>query len=79
MTIRYHLDERGGFVCGDTESGVTSYAYPSSTNAMQARKFPGVVAAQMVAGQAWRLGRDPLPYEREYDARNWVKLGGRDA
>lgn len=45
------FDVLGGFTVVDTESGLTSYAYPSSTHATNARKRPGVVAKQMIRGE----------------------------
>lgn len=70
--IVYSLLPDGGFVCGDTESRLTSYAYPSSINALAAKKYPQAVAILMVAGESeWtREGN----FAKEYDNRNWVKL-----
>ena len=74
MTILYKICEDGAFVAGDTESGLTSYAYPTSTHADDARRN----ARKPVCLE--RLARDMLKAERhaagraEYDARNTERL-----
>ena len=70
MAIVYKLDEHGGFTAGDTETRVTSYAYPTSTYATQARRAPEMVANEMVRMET----RHGFAHEIEYDARHWVVL-----
>jgi len=60
----------GGFVCGDTESRVTSYAYPTSEHAVLAKRDAAKVAATMLGAER-RYG---MPHEADYDARMWRKL-----
>jgi len=48
MTLLYAFDEQGGFICGDTETGRTAYAYPTSTNATKALKNPAKIAKYMM-------------------------------
>lgn len=47
--IVYMRETDGGFLCGDTSTGRTAYAYPMSTNANRAR-----VNAMRVAGEMMR-------------------------
>jgi len=75
MEIKFETDAQGGFACGDTASGVTSYAYPTSTYATEAKRKPFATAIVMLTLER-RYG---LPHESDYDARIWAKLGGRDA
>jgi hypothetical protein len=51
MTIVYKLDAEGGFICGDTETGRTAYAYPSSAQARLAKADPAPVARGMMRGE----------------------------
>ena len=46
--IVYRMFEDGGFVAGDTATERTSYAYPTSTHAIDAKRNPAKVAAEMV-------------------------------
>ena len=74
MIILYKVCEDGAFVAGDTESGLTSYAHPTSTHADDARRNARKPA------YLERLARDMLKAERhaatraEYDARNTERL-----
>jgi hypothetical protein len=70
--IVYKLLDDGGFVCGDTETRLTSYAYPTSTYAGTAKRNPLVVAEKMVQRERRYGGK----FEAFYDAQNWVKLEG---
>ncbi len=38
MAIVYKLDQDGGFTCGDTETRMTAYAFPTSPYATAAKK-----------------------------------------
>ena len=79
MAVTYKQTENGGFVCGDTDTRRTSYAYPTSPYATLARKMPDRIAADMMAatnrftvtGRGVVAGTDALT---EYDARNWAVL-----
>lgn len=73
MTIVYKLDAQGGFTCGDTETKLTSYAYPTSAWADTSRKHPGNVAEAMLVDEGWRKPSSPT-WVRDYDKRNWSRL-----
>lgn len=45
--ILSHLDSQGGFTVGDTDTGATAYAFPTSTHATNAKRQPETVAAKM--------------------------------
>lgn len=71
----------GAFVVGDTLTGVTSYSYPHSPNATQARSkrkdLPGLVAFATKAladAHAGDEGPRSLVAYPEYHARNWRLL-----
>ena len=74
MTILYKICEDGAFVAANTESGFTSYAYPSSTHADDACRnahkpaYLERLARSMVETQTPGVGR------AEYDARNTERL-----
>ncbi len=70
--IVYKIMEDGGFVCGDTDSTLTSYAYPTSTHATRAKKNAAHVAQVMLDRELKCLRVDAGV--RAYDARNWEKL-----
>lgn len=72
MTIAYRLLPDGGFVCGDTQTGLTSYAYQTSTHAERARRHPKLVAREM-CGAEDAICR-VLPSVRGADARHWQIL-----
>ena len=77
--IVYKLLPDGAFIVGDTETRNTSYAYPTSTNATQAKRKPVKVAAEMTE-RANRLAECvPSKFAKEYDARNWERLGAAQA
>jgi len=69
--IVYELLTDGGFVAGDTETGFTSYAYPTSSHATMAKRQASRVAAEMVKS-ANAFG--DIVGRSDYDARNWHKL-----
>lgn len=70
MAIVYMLDQQGGFTCGDTATGNTNYAYPSSPHAEAAKRHPDLIANRMVreANDVGHWMKD------EYQARNWARL-----
>lgn len=72
MAIVWKLDQSGGFLCGDTESRLTSYAYPTSVHACAAKRKPEAVAREMIAGE-WASLR-VLPDIKAYDLRHWKEL-----
>ncbi len=80
--ILHKLMPDGAFVCGDTKTGATVYAYPTSQNAENAKKDPEGVAFAMLAienAYATRpaIGRGSPRLVAEYDRLQWEKLGGR--
>ena len=71
--IVYRMLDDGGFVAGDTATERTSYAYPTSTYATQAKRHPDRVAAEkMTAENIHRYGNPAIFVD--YDARNWSLL-----
>ena len=78
MTLQYRIDEQGGFVVGNVETGRASYAQPDSKNAVEAKQDPEKMAQRMNAHQA--DGPSPGRAEREAEAKHWERLteGGKD-
>ena len=68
MSIMYHLDSDGGFSAGDTDTGITAYAYPTSAYANRAKRDPEKVARDMLAREGNR------PVMPDYDTRNMHTL-----
>ncbi len=76
MAIVYKLDQDGGFTCGDTETRMTAYAFPTSPYAPAAKKRAKNVAAEMMAhGRDW-VRFIPSDIENEFHSRNWARLEG---
>jgi hypothetical protein len=75
MTIIYTFDDDGAFIAGDTATGRTCYAYPTSTHATKAKKIPQRVAREMMRSEnrlgAWR--DSPEYFERDY---RWLSYAG---
>lgn len=67
--IVHKFDASGGFIVGNTATGLTSYAYPTSTHATEARRNARKVAAFMVGHE-----RDSA-IRADFDSRNWRDLG----
>lgn len=76
MTIYHAFDAQGAFIAGDTDTGHTCYAYPSSPHAdMAARKgAAAAVAARMVQDANTSAQGFPHAVTGPYDRRNWDKL-----
>ena len=74
VMIFWHLDDQGGFTAGDTETGLTAYAYPTSPSATSARRDPRRIAAMLVANED-PLWRTIAPGVARYDAENWARMG----
>lgn len=71
MAYRYRLMSCGAFVAGDTATGLTSYAYPTSLyaeTAARSDKWAADTAARMVRKQIDNPDRD------DYDLRNWWRI-----
>lgn len=64
--IVFKLTNDGAFLAGDTETGRTAYAYPTSDHAFAARKHPQKVANEMMRNEnAYRAEwRDIERYKR---------------
>lgn len=60
MAIVFKHTPDGGFLCGDTETGLTAYAFATSPNEVASRKNPARVAAKMLAGERPRNAYPPL-------------------
>jgi len=67
----------GGFVAGDTDSKLTSYAYPTSPHAIVAKKYAKHVAEDMLAAESVWMRK--IPSVADYDARNWTLLDGENS
>jgi hypothetical protein len=84
MNPCWTITDDGAFICGDLDSRVTAYSYPSSPNAEKARRLarqgiPTIkrFVVRIVAKTAkLRVGSER---EAEYDARNWRRINtGQD-
>lgn len=75
MANIFRYTKGGGFVCGDTKTGITVYAYPTSTNARRAIRHPLEVAEHMLCMEN-RHAKScrSTPEVKNYDAANWVAL-----
>lgn len=77
--IVYHIDELGGFTCGDMATGHTAYAYPSSKNATDAKRDPNQVAVVMMRQANYLnplLSGDIVSHANQ---RNWTTLNVDDS
>lgn len=66
--INYCFTPDGAFVAADLASGLTSYAYRSSSFATDAKRNPVRVATLMIEGEQWRAFLAPAFHE--YDKIN---------
>lgn len=77
MAIVFGFDGSGGFTAGDTVTGRTSYAYPTSFHATTAKRSAVRTAMQMMEDENalgdWR----DAPEYRAKDARHWEVLPAR--
>jgi len=74
MPIVWKICEDGSFVAGDTVTGVTSYAYPTSLRVAHAKRNPEREAKEMLANE--RKEDHETPYGLQYDKHNWERLNG---
>ena len=74
MSVIFKLCRDGSFVAGDTATGHTSYAYPTTPNATQAKRRPAKVAAEMIERANAYARHCTASIVAEYDARNFVRL-----
>lgn len=74
MSIIHRMDKQGGFIVGDTATRATCYAYPTSTHATNARKFPEKVAHEMISQENKFRTDVPGFTGVENDTRNWSRL-----
>lgn len=72
MDVVYRMLDDGGFVAGDRDSEMTSYAYPTSPYATAAKKHPKAVAEDMMSNERIEFRR--IPAVQDYDISNWRKL-----
>lgn len=68
--IVFRMDAQGGFTAGDTVTRLTAYCYPTSFNAVIARKQPERIAHELIKGAKLFATLD----RADYDARNWATL-----
>jgi len=71
------MDDDGGFTAGDTATGRTGYAYPTSTHATLACRNPGATARKMMRAAAASIGTPHIV--AECDARNWRRINSARA
>lgn len=76
MDIVFKMLDDGGFVAGDRDSEMTSYAYPSSPHAIVAKKYPKLVAEEMIENE--RMNYRAIPAVKEYDRKNWLFMANAD-
>lgn len=74
MTLYFAHEPFGGFIAGDTETGLTCYAYWSSVNSGAALRDPEGTARNMLANESASLRRSCPEVTGPYDGRNWAKL-----
>lgn len=70
----YHIDDRGGFTCGDTTTGHTAYAYPSSDHATKAKRAADKVASDMLRQANYLNPLCPADIVNRANERNWRTL-----
>jgi hypothetical protein len=70
MRIVYRHSPDGAFVAGDSDTGFTAYAYPTSTHAQQAKR--SAVWAEQTARKMLESRGTVSAYE--YDRRNWQAI-----
>ena len=69
----YHaFTKEGYFVAGDSVTGITSIAYPTSEYAEEAKKNAGQTAIEMIAAELSTFHGEEAG--KAYDLRNWMKL-----
>lgn len=70
----HHLDQQGGFTCGDTETMHTAYAYPSSIHARDAKRDPDKAVAEMLRHANYLNPLLPGDIVARANERNWRTL-----
>ena len=73
MKAVFKMLDDGGFVAGDADSRMTAYAYPTSPHAIVAKRYPKLVAEEMLESE--RVCFRKVPAVKEYDAKNWLLIG----
>ena len=73
MKAVFKMLDDGGFVAGDSDSRMTSYAYPGSPHALVAKQHPKAVAEDMLESE--RQSFRKVPAIHQYDAKNWILIG----
>lgn len=63
-----------GFVALDLDTGITCYAYPTSTYWTAAKKKPASVAREMLGNERRTRGWCSVEIVARYDARNRAQL-----
>jgi len=72
--IVHRLLDCGAFVAGDTDTGETSYAYPTSDHARRAKRYPDLVAREMIKRANASASFMPSDISGPYNARQWASL-----
>jgi hypothetical protein len=70
--VTYRMLPDGAFVAGDLRTGITSYAYPGSTWADEAKSKPELMARQILSEESRALRS--MPSVHAYDQRNWKRM-----
>ena len=77
--LSYRLTNDGAFICGDKQTGVTAYAYPTSESAHNAAHGHAIATAMdMLARENAHIGRNSLPDIDKRDLRHWWIINAGD-
>lgn len=79
MAIVYTFDKDGAFIAGDTKTRMTTYSYPSSSNAAQAKRMLPRNRLMFAGALMKAQTRHGFTHEIDYDHRNWVTLDAATA
>lgn len=64
----------GGFVAGDSITGLTAYAYPTSVDAETAKRDAARIAMEMLNHEISHSYAHASESGKDYDRRNWKLL-----
>lgn len=74
MALYYSLANDGSFTTGDSETGLTCYAFPTSSHATKAKRMPLAVAGEMMRNDnGMDYARKSLAV-KHYDRVNWKRI-----
>jgi len=79
INILCGTDADGAFIAVDLVSGISAYAYPSSSHAASATKRPSETAAKMIASEKKaRANLPPMPTATDRDREREAVLRSRN-